>query len=214
VRRIPGIGKVTEAALKSRGIEKVGQLAGMAQEKLEQNFGRWGTALYRKARGGDTYEFLFDAEPKSISHNHTFGEDTQDRAKMDAMLSFLAQKAMKRLREAGLSTSTITLTIRYQGFDTYTRAHTLREPTHLDPVVFEAVNQLFDRNWNRRRKVRLLGVALSNFTHGGEQLDLLDAKRREKLDRLAKAADALRDRFGFSKVQFGGSMTKWQREEK
>jgi len=214
VRRIPGIGKVTEAALKSRGIEKVGQLAGMAQEKLEQNFGRWGTALYRKARGGDTYEFLFDAEPKSISQNHTFGEDTQDRAKMDAMLSFLAQKAMKRLREAGLSTSTITLTIRYQGFDTYTRAHTLREPTHLDPVVFEAVNQLFDRNWNRRRKVRLLGVALSNFTHGGEQLDLLDAKRREKLERLAKAADALRDRFGFSKVQFGGSMTKWQREEK
>ena len=214
VRRIPGIGKVTEAALKSRGIEKVGQLAGMAQEKLEQNFGRWGTALYRKARGGDTYEFLFDAEPKSISHNHTFGEDTQDRAKMDAMLSFLAQKAMKRLREAGLSTSTITLTIRYQGFDTYTRAHTLREPTHLDPVVFEAVNQLFDSNWNRRRKVRLLGVALSNFTHGGEQLDLLDAKRREKLERLAKAADALRDRFGFSKVQFGGSMTKWQREEK
>jgi DNA polymerase-4 len=214
VRRIPGIGKVTEAALKSRGIEKVGQLAGMAQEKLEQNFGRWGTALYRKARGGDTYEFLFDAEPKSISHNHTFGEDTQDRAKMDAMLSFLTQKAMKRLREAGLSTSTITLTIRYQGFDTYTRAHTLREPTHLDPVVFEAVNQLFDSNWNRRRKVRLLGVALSNFTHGGEQLDLLDAKRREKLERLAKAADALRDRFGFSKVQFGGSMTKWQREEK
>jgi DNA polymerase IV len=211
VRRIPGIGKVTEAALKARGIEKVGQLAGVTLEKLEENFGRWGTALHRKARGGDTYEFLFDAEPKSISHNHTFGEDTQDRAKMEAMLSFLTQKAMKRLREAGLSTSTITLTIRYQGFDTYTRAHTLREPTHLDPVVFEAVNQLFDRNWNRKRKVRLLGVALSNFTHGGEQLDLLDAKRREKQERLAKAADALRDRFGFSKVQFGGSMSTGRR---
>jgi DNA polymerase-4 len=213
VRRMPGIGKVTEAALKARGIEKVGQLAGVALEKLEQNFGRWGTALYRKARGGDTYEFLFDAEPKSISHNHTFGEDTQDRAKMDAMLSFLTQKAMKRLREAGLSVSTITLTIRYQGFDTYTRAHTLREPTHIDPVIFEAVNQLFDRNWNRKRKVRLLGVALSNFTHGGEQLDLLDAKRREKQERLAKAADALRDRFGFSKVQFGGSMTKSEKKD-
>ena len=208
VRRMPGIGEVTEAALKSRGIEKVGQLAGVALDRLEQNFGRWGTALHRKARGGDTYEFLFDAEPKSISHNHTFGEDTQDRAKMDAMLSFLTQKAMKRLREAGLSVSTITLTIRYQGFDTYTRAHTLREPTHVDPAVFETVNELFDRNWNRKRKVRLLGVALSNFTHGGEQLDLLDAKRREKQESLAKAADALRDRFGFSKVQFGGSMTK------
>jgi DNA polymerase-4 len=208
VRRIPGIGKVTEAALKAQGIEKVGQLAAAAQEKLEGDFGRWGTALYRKARGGDTYEFLFDAEPKSISHNHTFGEDTLDRAKMDATLSFLTQKAMKRLRESGLSASTITLTIRYQGFETFTRARTLREPTHLDPIVFEAVNHLFDRNWNRKRKVRLLGVALSQFTHGGEQLDLLDAGRREKLERLAKATDSLRDRFGFSKIQFGGSMTK------
>jgi DNA polymerase-4 len=213
VRRIPGIGKVTEAGLKAQGIEKVGQLAAAAQDKLEGDFGRWGTALYRKARGGDTYEFLFDAEPKSISHNHTFGEDTQDRAKMDATISFLTQKAMKRLREAGLSASTITLTIRYQGFETFTRARTLRDPTHLDPIVFEAVNQLFDRNWNRKRKVRLLGVALSQFTHGGEQLDLLDAGRREKLERLAKATDSLRDRFGFSKIQFGGSMTKPHKEE-
>jgi len=208
VRRIPGIGKVTEAALKAQGIEKVGQLAAASQEKLEQRFGRWGTALYRKALGGDTYEFLFDAEPKSISHNQTFSEDTQDRAKMDATLSYLTQKAMKRLREAGLSASTVSLTIRYQGFETITRARTLREPTHLDPIVFEAVNQLFDRNWDRKRKVRLLGVALTSFTHGGEQLDLIDGQRREKLERLAQATDALRDRFGFSKVQFGGSMTK------
>jgi DNA polymerase-4 len=208
VRRIPGIGKVTEAALKAAGIEKVGQLAATAREKLEHKFGRWGTALYRKARGGDTYEFFVDAEPKSISHNQTFSEDTQDRAKMDATLSFLTQKAMKRLREAGLSASTISVTIRYAGFQTITRARTLREPTHLDPIVFEAVNQLFDRNWDLRRKVRLLGVALSQFTHGGEQLDLLDASRHEKLERLAKATDALRDRFGFSKIQFGGSMTK------
>jgi DNA polymerase IV len=213
VRRIPGIGKVTEAALKAQGIEKVGQLAAASQEKLEQSFGRWGTALYRKALGGDTYEFLFDAEPKSISHNQTFSEDTQDRAKMDATLSYLTQKAMKRLREAGLSASTVSLTIRYQGFETLTRARTLREPTHLDPIVFEAVNQLFDRNWDRKRKVRLLGVALTSFTHGGEQLDLLDGQRREKLERLAQATDALRDRFGFSKVQFGGSMTKARKRD-
>ena len=75
------------------------------------------------------------------------------------------------------------------------------------------MKKLFDRHWNRTRKVRLVGVALSSFTHGGEQLDLLEAARREKLERLAKATDALRDRFGFSKVQFGGSMTKVRREE-
>jgi DNA polymerase-4 len=208
VRRIPGIGKVTEAALKSAGIEKVGQLAAAPLEKLEREFGRWGTALYRKARGGDTYEFFVDAEPKSISHNQTFSEDTRDRGLLDATLSLLCQKTMKRLREAGLSASTVTVTIRYAGFETITRAHTLRESTHLDPIVFETVKKLFERHCDRARKVRLVGVALSSFTHGGEQLDLLDASRREKLERLAQATDALRDRFGFSKIQFGGSVTK------
>ena len=208
VRRIPGIGKVTAAALQAAGIEKVGQLAAISREKLERDFGRWGTALYRKARGGDTYEFFVDAEPKSISHNHTFSEDTQDRAALNSTLSLLCQKAMKRLREAGLNASTVTVTIRYAGFQTVTRSHTLREPTHLDPIVFETVKKLFDRHCDRTRKVRLVGVALSSFTHGGEQLDLLDASRCEKLERLARATDALRDRFGFSKVQFGGSVTK------
>jgi DNA polymerase IV len=213
VRRIPGIGKVTEAALQSAGINKVGQLAEMGREKLEKEFGRWGTALFRKAHGGDTYEFFVDAEPKSISHNRTFMEDTQDRALLDATLSLLCQKAMKRLREASLSAGVVTVTVRYMGFETITRSQTLREPTHLDPVVFETVKKLFDKNCDRTRKVRLVGVALSSFTHGGEQLDLLDASRREKLERIAQATDALRDRFGFSKIQFGGSMTKSPREE-
>ncbi|MGH9681951.1 MAG: DNA polymerase IV, partial [Candidatus Acidiferrales bacterium] len=213
VRRIPGIGKATEAALLAAGIETVGQLAAAAQERLEEKFGRWGTALYRKARGGDTYEFFVDAEPKSISHNRTFSFDTSDRAALDATLSLLSQKAVKRLRDAALSASTVTLTIRYAGFQTITRAHTLREPTHLDPVVLDAVKELFHQHWDQRRKIRLLGVALSSFMHGGEQLDLLDAARREKQERLARAADTLRDRFGFSKVQFGGSVTKSGREE-
>jgi len=213
VRRIPGIGKVTEAALHALEIQTVGQLAAATREKLEQNLGRWGTALYRKARGGDTYEFFVDAEPKSISHNHTFSFDTDDRAALDTTLSLLCQKAMKRLRDAALSASTVTLTIRYAGFETITRAHTLREATHLDPIVLENVRQLFDRHWDRSRKVRLVGVGLSSFTHGGEQLDLLDAGRREKLERLAQATDRLRDRFGFSKVQFGGSLVRGGKEE-
>jgi DNA polymerase-4 len=119
---------------------------------------------------------------------------------------------MKRLRDAGLSASTVTLTLRYAGFETITRAHTLREPTRLDPIVFETVRRLFERHWDCNQKVRLLGVALSTFTHGGEQLDLLDAGRREKLERLAQATDRLRDRFGFSKVQFGGSLTREKAE--
>jgi len=206
VRKIPGIGEVTERALRSLSIETVEQLAAQPLEKLEKVFGQWGTALYRKARGCDSYEFVIDAEPKSISHNHTFGEDTDDTVALSAMLSHLSQKACKRLREAGLAARTLTLTIRYAGFDTYTRSNTLSEPTQLDADIFAAFQSLLNAHRNHKRKIRLLGVSLSNLTHGNEQLDLLSAERRAKLEKLTRATDALRDRFGFSSVQFGGSL--------
>jgi DNA polymerase-4 len=208
VRKIPGIGEVTERALRALSIETVEQIAAVPQEKLESIFGQWGTALYRKSRGGDSYEFVIDAEPKSISHNHTFGEDTDDSNALSTMLSHLSQKACKRLREAGLATRTLTLTIRYAGFETHTRSKSLAEPTRLDSDIFAVFQELFRKHRDVKRKVRLLGVSLSGLTHGTEQLDLLDAERRAKLEKLTSAADRLRDRFGFGKVQFGGSLRR------
>ena len=208
IRKIPGIGEVTERALRALGIETVEQLASHSQEKLEKIFGKWGTALYRKARGGDAYEFLIDAEPKSISHNHTFGEDTSDVPEMESMLSHLSQKACKRLREAGLSARTLTLTLRYAGFETYTRSKTLAEPVQLDTDIFAVFLNLFRQHRDAKRKVRLLGVALSALSHCAQQLDLLESDRREKLEKLTKAADSLRDKFGFTSVQFGGSLRR------
>jgi DNA polymerase-4 len=206
VRQIPGIGKMTEAALRGLGIETVGQLAAWPRNQLEDIFGQWGTALWRKARGEDAYEFVLDAEPKSISHNHTFGADVDRLEILEPMLSLLCQKTMKRLRDAGLLARTITLTIRYASFRTITRSRTLAEPTDLDSVVLTAVRELFAQHRDARQKVRLLGVALSNFEHVTPQLSLLDAERRAKLARLARAADRLRDRFGFEKIQLGGSL--------
>ena len=210
VRKIPGIGEVTGSALRVLGIETVEQIAALPQEKLEKIFGQWGTALYRKARGGDSFEFVIDAEPKSISHNHTFGEDTDDSNAMSAMLSHLSQKACKRLREAGLAARTLTLTIRYAGFETHTRSKTLAEPLRLDSDIFAVFEGLFRLNRDAKRKVRLLGVSLSGLAHGGEQLGLLDAERRKKQEKLTSAADRLRDRFGFGKLQFGASLQRDQ----
>jgi DNA polymerase-4 len=208
IRKIPGIGEVTERALRALSIETVEQLAAHSQEKLESVFGQWGTALFRKARGGDAYEFLIDAEPKSISHHHTFGEDTSDAAEMESMLSHLSQKACKRLREAGLSSRTLTLTIRYARFQTYTRSKTVPEPVRLDADVFAVFLELFREHRDTKRKVRLLGVALSALSHGAEQLDLLEADRRDKLKKLTEATDRLRDKFGFGSVQFGASLRR------
>jgi DNA polymerase IV len=206
VRRIPGIGRVSEATLKTLGIETVAELQLASREQLEETFGRWGTALYRKARGIDSYEFFIDAEPKSISHNQTFGEDTNDRAQLNSTLSHLCQKAAKRLRDAGLYARTVTLTLRFADFKTITRNQTLAEPSDLDVVLLERIGELFDRSWNGRAKLRLVGVALSSFSAGSGQLDLLDPDRREKLERLARAADRLRDKFGFAKLQLASSL--------
>ena len=207
VRRIPGIGRVTEAALNGLGIETVGQLQQLALARLEEIFGRWGTALFRKAHGIDSYEFFVDAEPKSLSHNQTFGTDTNNRALLESTLSYLCQKASKRLRDAGLHARTVTLTLRYADFTTITRSHTLQEPTDLDTEFLKAFSHLFARTWDGKALLRLVGVDLSSFSVGSGQLELLDPGRREKLERLARATDKLRDRFGFSKVQFGGSLS-------
>lgn len=206
VRKIPGIGRVTESALHAMGIRTVGQLAAIPIEKLEESFGRWGTALYRKALGQDSYEFFLDAEPKSISHNETFGTDTNDRGLLEATLSYLAQKAAKRLRESGLYARTISVTIRFADFRTITRSKTLGEPSDLDGVITGTAKGLFAKNWDGQARLRLVGVSLESLSGTGAQLGLLEDGRREKLERLARAADKLRDRFGFNKIQLGGSL--------
>ena len=206
VRRIPGIGKVTDEALRGVGVETIAQLQNVPLERLEDTFGQWGTALFRKARGIDSYEFFVDAEPKSLSHNQTFGEDTCDRPLLESTLSYLCQKAAKRLRDAALHARTVTLTVRFANFTTITRSHTLAEPSDLDTVFLKAVRELFQHAWNGKALLRLVGVALTSFSAGSAQYDLLDPERGEKLERLARATDKLRDRFGFSKVQFGGSL--------
>jgi DNA polymerase IV len=209
VRRIPGIGKVTEGALAAAQIRTVQELSAISLERLEEMFGRWGTALYRKARGDDTYEFFIDAEPKSISHNCTFSEDTASRETIESTLSLLAQKAGKRLRDAGLFCRTVTLTLRFTDFRTITRSHTLVTPADLDGTLLATVRELLRSGWNGFAKLRLVGVALSSFLAASAatgQLELLDSRHREKLERLAQAADRVRDRFGFSKLQLGGSL--------
>ena len=94
---------MTDEALRGLGIETIAQLQNVSLERLEETFGQWGTALFRKARGIDSYEFFVDAEPKSLSHNQTFGEDTRDRELLESTLSHLCQKAAKRLRDAALA---------------------------------------------------------------------------------------------------------------
>src|SRR5579863_2137579 len=162
VRKVPGVGKVTERNLHAIGIRKVGDLARLDEDFLEQRFGKWGMALAGKSRGLDAGGW-FDTEigedegPKSISHEHTFTEDTADVMLIEATLARLCEMVGRRLREQRLNARTIQLKLRYADFSTITRAHSVPRATQIDTELFEEIRNLFRANWQAGRTVRLLG---------------------------------------------------------
>jgi DNA polymerase-4 len=206
VRRMPGIGKVTEPELLSRGISTIGDLARAGPEKLKEWFGKYGEWLYAKSQGQDIEAYQYEEEPKSISHETTFDTDINDVEELERTLSYLAQLVGRRLRDHGFFARTVGLKLRYADFRTLTRDVTLDEPTHLDSVIFENVLHLFDKAWDRKQKIRLLGVRTSNLEKGVFQRGLLEAPQKQKLERLAQAADQLRNRFGFDAVKLARSL--------
>jgi DNA polymerase-4 len=214
---IPGVGKVMEQKLHDLGIEKIGDLARLDDRDLENRFGKWGLALAGKSRGEDAGGW-FDTEvgehvdPKSISHEHTFNEDTGDLERLQSTLMRLSEMVGRRLREGGLFARTLQLKLRYTDFTTITRAHSVDQPTQMDHQIFEQMRRLFLANWKRGAAVRLLGVQASNFDDSSEQLDLLEPSRDQRWQKALAAADHLRDKFGESAIGLASGMKGGFRE--
>jgi DNA polymerase IV len=217
VREIPGVGKVMESNLHALGIQKVGDLAKLEEGELEHRFGKWGLALAGKARGEDAGGW-FDSEvaeehdAKSISHEHTYNEDTADPAQLESTLMRLSEMVGRRLREANFHARTVQLKLRYKDFATITRAHTLPNPTQLDTEIFENIRALFRKNWKKGMHIRLLGVHASSFTTQSAQIDLLEGNRQQRWKDALTAADKLRDKFGESKVGLAAGLRGTFRE--
>jgi DNA polymerase IV len=211
VREIPGVGKVMEKHLHGLGILKVGDLPQLEESELEERFGKWGLALAGKARGEDAGGW-FDTEvgaheaAKSISHEHTYNEDTADANQLEATLMRLSEMVGRRLREANFYARTVQLKLRYKDFTTITRAHTLPVATQLDGEIFEQARTLFRKNWNRGSQVRLLGVQTSSFETRPEQISLLENGRQKRWKDALTAVDHLRDKFGESSVSLASGM--------
>ena len=217
VREIPGVGKVMESHLHALGIQKVGDLSKLNDSELEDRFGKWGMALAGKARGEDAggwfdTEVGADLDAKSISHEHTYNEDTADAAQLESTLMRLSEMVGRRLREANFYARTVQLKLRYKDFTTITRAHTLPAPTQLDTEIFEQIRTLFRRNWKQGIQVRLLGVQASSFSAQAAQIDLLDGNRQQRWKDALAAADKLRDKFGESSVGLAAGLRGGFRE--
>jgi DNA polymerase IV len=211
VRKVPGVGKVTEKNLHALGIRKVGDLAKLEESFLDERFGKWGLALAGKAQGLDAGGWFDtdigdDTGPKSISHEHTFAEDTAEQAQLEATLARLSEMVGRRLREHRLHARTVQVKLRYSDFSTITRAHSLGRPTQLDNELFEEVRELFRCNWKAGAAVRLLGVHASGFEAEAPQMELMGEERHLKWKQALAAADKLRDRFGESAVSLAAGM--------
>jgi DNA polymerase-4 len=217
VGKIPGVGKVTKTHLNNIGIVRIGDLLRVEESVLEENFGKSGLALAGKARGEDAGGWFQDEvgadwQAKSISHEHTFSEDTRNLEKIESTLAHLAELVGRRLREQNFSARTIQLKLRYSDFSTITRAHSVPNPTHVDTEISEAARKLFRANWEQGRTVRLLGIHTSNFetslfNDAPEQMDLLGDDKRKKWAQALSATDRLRDKYGESAVFLAKGMS-------
>ena len=217
IRKIPGVGKKTEASLQRLGIHKVGDLAALDESFLASHFGRWGLALAGKARGRDAGGW-FDAaigessEPKSISHEHTFSDDTSDRNRLETTLLKLSEMVAKRLREHQLYSRTIQLKLRDQDFSTITRASTLDHATQLDGEVAGAVIQLFRKTWDGKTSIRLVGVHAGSLEYTEGQMNLLEEPHVARVRAAFRSIDGIRARFGEHSISLATTLNAGIRE--
>jgi DNA polymerase-4 len=210
VRKIPGVGKVTEKNLNACGIRKVGDLANLEESFLEQRFGKWALALAGKARGEDSGAWFAGEvgdrnDPKSISHEHTFSIDTADARTLDAMLVRLTEMVARRLREHRLWARTVQIKLRYSDFSTFTRARTLDHSTQLDTDLSVAVRELFHKAWTGK-PIRLLGVYAQSLEATEGQANFLDEEKSASWRKALETVDKIRDKYGDGIVSLAAGM--------
>lgn len=217
VRKVPGVGKKTEESLHKIGIRYVGDLAALEESFLAQRFGRWGLALAGKSQGLDAGGW-FDTpigvteDPKSISHEHTFGEDTADREKLETTLLKLSEMVAQRLREHKLYSKTVSLKLRDEDFVTITRAATLDHATQLDREIASAVTELFRKAWNGSKPVRLVGVHAGSLQAVEGQMSLLEETKTARMREVFRSVDHIRDKYGDAAISLAKTLKAGIRE--
>jgi DNA polymerase IV (DinB-like DNA polymerase) len=169
VRKIPGVGPKTESRLKELKIETVGDLAAANPEMLTRLFGVWGARLHEYANGIDRSEVVEEYEIKSIGREVTFEEDTDDADAIVGVLDELAEEVHGELIDNAFLFKTITIKVRYQHFDTHTRAKSLLFPTDDLDILKNTAKRLMAPHLRGNKKIRLIGLRASNLVRGSRR---------------------------------------------
>ncbi|MCB0535387.1 MAG: DNA polymerase IV [Lewinellaceae bacterium] len=201
VGKIPSIGRETERRLNLLGVRTCQTLSELPPRLLEREFGKHGLIMWKKANGEDDSPVVPYREQDSMSSERTFHADTIDlRFLQDEIRRQTAQLAYE-LRSKGKLTACVTIKLRYSDFNTFTRQAKIPYTAQDSPLTEQAL-LLFEKLYERRQGVRLLGVRFSELVPGTSQLNLFDDTEKES--RLLAAMDKIRDRFGKGAVRKGG----------
>jgi len=172
VNRIWGVGPRTQEYLNELGIFTIGDLQRLDRAFLVKTFGKWGDELYLLARGIDDRPVKPSRKPKSLGEEVTFPRDVEEPEKLKASLAEFARTLGQRLKKRGLAGRTVTLKIRYHDFVTITRSLTFPDPTDQPEELYRRALLLLKKLELDRRKIRLIGLAVSNFLYPGEPYQL------------------------------------------
>ena len=162
VTKIPGIGKKTGKTLKSMGIETIRNLRTYDVRKLVSGFGKWGHQMHDLACGIDESEVKEDFTVKSVGRELTFDEDTSDPGVILDSIDALAGETIAALIETGYLFRTVSVKVRFEDFDTHTRARSIGFMSSDLKLVADILKELVSE-FIGEKKIRLIGVRLSNL---------------------------------------------------
>jgi len=193
IRKIPMIGEKTYRLLRSMGVVTIDTLSRIPVDMMERVMGKNGIVIWEKANGIDQTPVYPYHEAKSVSTEHTFDQDSIDIVRMKEILVKMVEKISFELRDKQKLTSCVTVKIRYSNFDT----HTLQQHipyTAFDHHLIPVAKSLFDRLYQRRMLIRLIGVRFSGLISGNPQLSLFDDNT--EMVNLYQAIDRIRRKYG------------------
>ncbi|WP_343701321.1 DNA polymerase IV [Chitinophaga sp.] len=202
VEKIPMVGKETAAQLRRRGVETVKTLSEIPVGLLEAWLGKNGISLWKKANGIDETPVIPYHEQKSISTENTFSADTIDLQFLHSELVRMTEKIGFELRQQNRLTGCVTVKIRYSDFETVTKQVSIPY-TSSDHVLLEKVKELFERLYDRRLLVRLIGVRFSHLVSGNYQISLFEDTH--EMISLYQAIDSIKSQFGWEYIMRGSS---------
>ncbi|MBO9201273.1 MULTISPECIES: DNA polymerase IV [Niastella] len=191
--KIPGIGKETGYKLLKMGVQTVKVLSEIPMEMMENLLGKSGIDLWRKANGIDETPVLPYHEQKSISTESTFQTDTIDTNFLHSQLVRMTEEIAFQLRQQNKLTGCVTVKVRYSNFETFTKQITISY-TNADHVLLQTAKELFNKLYERRLLIRLLGIRFTHLIPGNYQISLFEDT--QEMIKLYQAIDSVKKRFG------------------